>query len=347
MYRKFRHFILFLITLGLSACLDEIELNVDSNESFLVVSGEITTNPGPYQIELARSAKFSSGAAGIPDRVRGASITLKDDQGNEAPFFEVDDGVYQTIPDAIQGTVGRSYYVEIEVDGQRYQSQPEKILPVVSSQSLGISFRNETTVNEAGNFTEVNLVTVLVDTEFPSDSAFLKWNTFGIYEFGEISSQGNINPDICYVTETIDFDNVAIASAEASNGPLLQGKEVLTRTVDFRFSAAYCFNVIQQSITKAAYEFWSAVSDEFERNGNIFETPPGKIRGNIVNSDNPEEEVLGIFTASAVDTMQLFVTPAEVGTPIPRCRPFPRPTDACFNCLSLPNSTLEKPSCWN
>ena len=336
-----------MLVLSFNACLDEIELDVESGEPVLSIAGRITTDPGPYTVELTRSAEFSPGQDGIPARVSGANIVMKDDAGNEAMLTEVEDGVYQTSPGAIQGTVGRSYHIEFELNGRQYLSRPEKIHPVVSIQNLRTSFKRETVVNEAGNFAEIERITVLVDTDFPSETAFLKWNTFGIYEFPEIGTQGNLNPEICFITEMVDFDNVAIASAAETNTSFLQNKEVLTRNIDFRFAVGYCFNVIQQSITEDTYEFWAAVQGEFEREGNIFEAPPGKIRGNVYNPDDMDEEILGIFSASAVDTFQVLVRPAEAGTPNPKCRPFPVPGPECQNCLSLPNSTTERPTCWN
>lgn len=340
-------FVLCLLILGISACLDEIELDVESGDPVLSVSGRITTDPGPYTVELTKSAKFSGGQDGIPSRVTGATIVMKDDLGTEARLTEVENGLYQTNLEDIRGTVGRSYHIEFELDGKTYLSRPEKVHPINSISSMRSSFRRETVVNEAGNFAEVNEITVLASTNFPNDSAFLKWNTFGIYEFPEIGTSGNLNPEICFITEAVDLDFVAVASAEESSSNFLQDKEVLTRNVDFRFAAGYCFNVIQQSITRETYEFWSAIEAEFQRDGNIFEAPPGKIRGNIYNPDDLEEEILGIFSASAVDTSQLFVVPAEAGTPTPRCRPFPRPGPECENCLSIPNSTTARPSCWN
>ena len=235
------------------------------------------------------------------------------------------------------------------MNGKTYQSKPEEILPIISAESLDFEVNTVERVNDAGNFVNSTEVTVKVNTFFPSseDGSFLRWTTFGIYEYAEIGSQGNLNPQICYVTEDIDFDNVSVASSEAIEGDFLQQQPVITRVVDFRFTARYCFNVIQQSITESAYDFWSGVGAEFERSGNIFETPPGKIRGNIFNTADESEEVLGYFSAAAVDTINILIEGKEAGNPTPQCRPFPRGPESCTNCLLIDNSTRTKPACWN
>jgi len=330
-------------------CLDEIDLAAPAATPILTVSGNIYSAPGPYSIFLTESAEFSAGATGIPDVVSGATVKIMDDQGNEEILQEFENGEYRTAANGIRGTVGRSYQIELQVNGKTYQSRPEEMLPVISAESLDFEVNTGERLNDAGNFVNSTEVTVKVNTFFPpsESGSFLRWTTFGVYEYAEIGSQGNLNPQICYITEDIDFDNVSVASSEVIEGDFLQQQPVITRVVDFRFTARYCFNVVQQSITESAYNFWSAVGAEFERSGNIFETPPGKIRGNIFNTADEREEVLGYFSAAAVDTINILIEGKEVGNPIPQCRPFPRGPESCTNCLLIDNSTRTKPACWN
>ena len=340
----------FLLLIGclFPTCLDEIDIDAPVGESILTVSGNIYSAPGPYSVFLTESAEFAPGSTGVPDAVLGATIKIMDNQGNEEVLQEFENGEYRTAVNGIRGIIGRSYQIEIQVNGKTYLSRPEEMLPVVSAESLDFEVNTGERLNDAGNFVNSTDVTVKVNTFFPpsESGSFLRWTTFGVYEYAEIGTQGNLNPQICYVTEDIDFDNVAVASSEAVAGDFLQQQKVITRTVDFRFTARYCFNVIQQSITESAYNFWSAVGEEFERSGNIFETPPGKIRGNIFNTADESEEVLGYFSAAAVDTINILIEGRAVGNPTPQCRPFPRGPESCTNCLLLNNSTRTKPACW-
>ena len=348
MIRFLKIVFLLLVACFFSTCLDEIELDVPASDAVLVIAGNIYTQPGPYSVFISESAEFASGPAGSPDPVSGAIVRLRDDVGNEETLTEFVNGEYRTAENGLRGTIGRTYTLEVQVNGNTYQSQPEEILPVVSAESLETEVLTGERQNEAGNFVSSTDVRVMVNTSFPinENGSFLRWTSFGVYEYAEIGSQGNLNPQICFVTEDVDFDNVSVASSEEVVDNFIQRQPVLTRVVDFRFTARYCFNVVQHSITESAFNFWSAVGDEFERSGNIFEAPPGKINGNIFNVANAEDEVLGFFGASAVDTITILVEGREVGNPIPQCRPFPRGPESCTNCLLLNNSTRVRPPCW-
>ena len=188
-------------------------------------------------------------------------------------------------------------------------------------------------------------VVIFVNTPLLGEGqeTYLTWNVSGEWRMSEI---GNIFNDICYITETIDFGNAPVFSSEDASGDFLPDQEIFTRGVDHRFHDTYLFFIYQQSLTKTAYEFWNAVNLEINRTGDIFETPPANVRGNISNVDNPTEEVLGLFYATAVDTSLLFVRGSEVENPQPECRPFPPPPAYCNNCLLRDGATITRPDYW-
>ncbi len=324
-----------------STCLDEIQLEIPPADSLLTISGNIYDAPGPYTITVRESANFSSGADGLLKPIIGATIKLVSDVGEEEILTELPMGVYISDANGIKGTIGRTYHLEIEIGNQNYKSIPEYLHPVISPQSIDIEVIAEQEINEAGNFVERNNISFFINTNVPEERSFLKWNSYGIYEFFEIGLDGRL----CYVTEDIDLDKVVVVDSENIATGLLEKQKINERPVNDRFSSRYCVNIIQQSITEGAYNFWSTVASEFERSGDIFEAPPGKIQGNIYNVTDESEVVLGYFSASAVDTIRRLIQPSEVGIPRPLCR-FNRQEDVCTNCLLIPNSTQEKPPCW-
>ncbi len=339
---KFYQLIFLLgIAFVFTTCLDEIELAAPASDAILTVSGNIYDAPGPYRVTLQQSAKFSSGADGIFSPVGGAIVKLVNDLGEAEVLQEMPSGEYLTAANGMRGIIGRTYHLEIAVNGQQYQSKPEYLHPVISPQSIDIALTTESTINTAGNFVEQDNVRFFVNTPLPAERSFIKWNSFGIYEFWEIGLDGRL----CFVTEDIDLDKVVVVDTENIATDYLEKQQVNERIVNDRFATRYCINVIQQSITEGAYNFWSTVASEFERNGGIFETPPGKIQGNIYNVANEATPVLGYFSASAVDTIRRMVVAAEVGIPRPLCR-FNRREDICTNCLLISNSTQERPACW-
>lgn len=335
--------LIFLISIAFvfTTCLDEIELAAPKSDDILTVSGNIYNSPGPYTVTLQQSARFSSGADGVFSPVTGGQVKLVDDLGTTELLTELPMGEYVTAEDGMQGQIGRIYHLEIEVEGQNYQSKPEYLHPVISPESIDIAVATESRINTAGNFVEQEIISFFVNTPLATERSFLKWNAYGIYEFWEIGLDGRL----CYVTEDIDLDKAVVVDSENVEGDFLSKQEVNERIVSDKFSSRYCINIIQQSITEGAYNFWSAVASEFERNGGIFEIPLGKIQGNIYNVADESAPVLGYFSASAVDTIRRMVQAAEVGIPRPLCR-FNRREEICTNCLLISNSTQEKPACW-
>ena len=163
-----------------------------------------------------------------------------------------------------------------------------------------------------------------------------------MYEFWEF---GTLQGRVCFVTDDIDLDQVVIVNSDEVASNYLQNQRVITREVDYRFGFRYCIYVVQQSITESAFNYWSAIGSEFERTGNIFETPPSVIRGNLYNPEDESEIVLGYFGAAASDTIRRLVESRELGIVEKYCR-FNRRSDICGNCTLIPNSTTIRPDCW-
>jgi surface polysaccharide O-acyltransferase-like enzyme len=61
----------------------------------------------------------------------------------------------------------------------------------------------------------------------------------------------------------------------------------------------------QLSISDEAHAFFSLLDKQISIDGDIFDPPPAFIRGNMINLDNQEENVIGYFFASdaAIDTI--------------------------------------------
>src|SRR5271156_3114026 len=115
-----RFLCLFLVA---SACIEPFDIKLNENQMSYVDDGLITDQPGPYTVKLTQSIPIEDQLTD-PGLVQGATITIFDDQGTTETLKEVTPGIYQTI--SIQGTVGRSYYIQIKTaDGGSYQSAPE------------------------------------------------------------------------------------------------------------------------------------------------------------------------------------------------------------------------------
>jgi hypothetical protein len=74
----------------------------------------------------------------------------------------------------------------------------------------------------------------------------------------------------------------------------------------------YQVTIQQLSISKGAYQFFNLLRSQKSINGDIFDPPPATIRGNIINLDNPESNVIGYFYASDVKELSHFIERSEL-----------------------------------
>src|SRR5688500_11001861 len=120
--------ILPLLLLLLDACVERLDMPVVAFTPALVVDGLLTDQPGPHVVKLFKSSKPNSNMDWI-DHVKGATVSITDDQGNKENLVETADGYYATSVN-FTGVVGRSYQLLIRTtDGKEYQSTFQKMGP--------------------------------------------------------------------------------------------------------------------------------------------------------------------------------------------------------------------------
>jgi len=121
--------VIILLSVLLLGCIEPAEFDVPPAESLLIIEGGISDQPGPYTVKVSRAIPLSADALNTPP-VTDATIRLHDDLGNIEDFEETSPGIYET-RGAIQGQVGRSYYITVTTaEGEAFESLPEEIRPV-------------------------------------------------------------------------------------------------------------------------------------------------------------------------------------------------------------------------
>ncbi len=347
--------LLFFLTflLFISGCIEPFSFTSEEQVELLVVDGYIDQSDGPYELRLSRTSAFGT----PPNPVLEAQITIYDDQGQQESYFSVNPGVYQVSGDIVRGEPGRTYYIEIEVDGQTYQSQPQTMPQLIRADSAYFETTVETIVSEQGGVTDDRLINVYVDTPIKqqNQNAYFRW----LYDVNYAVMQpdcGPLTPRLtCYITETTNTQDIALFSSD--NVEANQLSKFLVATDDTRpqyaFSLRYYVNIYQLSITPEAYQYWADVKTIANQEGTIFNAPPAPIRGNLYNINDSDETVLGYFEAAAIDTVRTFLRRSDLDPlPISDFCGFaigsqPSNPRACCDCLLLPSSTLERPNYWN
>lgn len=346
----FRRILLFVGILFFG-CIEPYDTGIKDNTPELVVDGMISNLPGPYTIELSYSAPYSNEE--LPKRVSGARVEIKDDEGDSFVFAEAKAGVYVS-DTSFRGRVGHTYTLHIQTrDGKTYKSKPEAIQSIVA---LDTAYSTPVYGSISQGVTGFK---VFAKTKDPSGGVnFYRWkwshyNRLNLCRIDLTKTPGNPfglrrEYDCCQLCWQITRCNNCIRIFSDQN---INGNSFTQELTNIPYDAKtdYYMLIEQQSISKDAYEFWETVDTQINNTGGIFDTPPATVRGNIYNTENPNEQVLGLFSAAAIDRKYFYVKRNYVSSPPPfpniDTTPVQKQPD-CYPCQESALRTTFMPPGW-
>ncbi|HWB25794.1 MAG TPA: DUF4249 domain-containing protein [Chitinophagaceae bacterium] len=291
-----------------SACVKQVAVDTRYEKSKLVVEGAVTTDSVPYSIRLTYSGHVRV-ADRVPDSLleKNANITIMDDAGNSTGFAYADSGVYRSTNPNFIGKSGRSYTINIELPGgKKYISVPEKMPQKVAVDALKVEY-----VQDFDGFHPTYLL-VHMDATDPADQEnYYKWNFLSWMprkSNGIGCGFGCIEYEYCFQRNVDSFIN--IMSDASINGNKIENL-LVGRSYIYWYGNHY-IDVSQQSLTRAAYQFWQQYNDQQTRTGTTLDPLPGSIKGNVYNASNESDFALGYFSAEAVTHKLAVLVPFNI-----------------------------------
>lgn len=125
---KFFHLIIATISiLSASSCTKVIDIDLNKSNPQYIIEGEVTNAVAVQTVHITRSVNFSEDN-NYP-AVTNAVVIISDDAGNLDTLIQDEPGYYKTTK--IAGIPGRTYKMEVSVDGQRFiasSKMPEPVL---------------------------------------------------------------------------------------------------------------------------------------------------------------------------------------------------------------------------
>ncbi len=112
--------------------------------------------------------------------------------------------------------------------------------------------------------------------------------------------------DRCFVSETLT-NPVSILDDEQQNGQSITALAGFLADDGLRFTERYRANVQQYSMNQEAFTFYNLIASQISIDGDLFDPPPARIRGNMVNLDDPSEDIIGFFAAFGVQERAIFI----------------------------------------
>ncbi len=338
---------LLVLLVLFSHCEEPIDLKFKNEpKDYLVIEGIITSQPKAHQITISRATPFTNNEVTPFKKESVNDIRITDDLGNIYPLFEVDQGVYVTESN-FAALTGRSYQLKLTTaNNKSYESKPQTILPVGSIGDAKFEYDVEQIFNsEAEQFVDKGVLKVFADYDLPQNGNFAAVDWEGTFilktELG--------TPKDCYVADK----NNGIAPIITNNGLTnnsFTNQELFTITYDFRFRYRYSLNILMYSIDETAAKFLSEVEQQLNSTGSIFDPAPRQISGNISNTRDENEVVLGFFGAFNVTEKRILISRNNIpaGETFNICdRGGPgNPPDFCFDCTLFFGSTDVQPPYW-
>jgi len=264
-----------LTSLSLSSCLDAVDIDIPEGRPILVVEGQITDQATPGWVKLSMTqAYFKDTQAPV---VRGATITLTDDQGSRDVLREVSPGLYQG-DGTVRGRVGGRYTLTVEADGQTYQADTEiKRTPEIDSVSVEYK--------QGQHFFDDGYYALYNGPELPGVGDYYR---FKVFKNGKLFN----DPGDLIVRSDELVDGNYIGRVQLNDEPLVRGDKL---------------KVELNAIPRDYFYFLNEMFGQINNVG-LFATTPANVRTNIRNvNPSADKPAVGYFAGFTVRTDSVTV----------------------------------------
>lgn len=265
--------LIFILSILLLSCEDVIDIDVPISEPQLVIEASINWQKGTTGnnqfIKLSLTAPFFNE---INPAASGASVTITDANNQTFRFTEEDiPGFY--VNSSFLPELNMQYELEIIYDGETYRGT--EILKTVSS----IDFIEQ---EAGGGFLGEDIEIKAYYTDPANEENYY------LYRFSN-ATQGELELEV-YKDEFINGNQIF---GYYSSEDITSGDELM---------------ITAHGISRRFYEYFFLLSQQTDSdNGDPFETQPATLRGNCVNSTNPDHFPLGYFRLSQTDQVNYTV----------------------------------------
>ncbi|HEY9005136.1 MAG TPA: DUF4249 domain-containing protein [Ohtaekwangia sp.] len=303
----YRYIFPLIICIGLlaAACVEPYAPPAtESTKSYLVVDGYVNSSDGSATVKLTRSVSLATTTA--PPAELNAIVTIEDDQGKSTALTGDTKGNY-TGNGIIIGS-NRLYRVRIVTsDKQEYLSD-------------FVTLKDSPPIDDLAWVPLNDGVDVVVSTHDDTDnSRYYQWSFDETWEYTAVYLSGFIfendtllpRPFDQYIYRcwrTTSSQNIIIASTDQLQKDVVD-KKTLTHIPagSQKLFIKYSMLAHQRVLTRDAYDYWEQLEKTTESLGGLFDPQPGKVSGNIHNTSNPDEPVLGYFSGGSVTSKRIFI----------------------------------------
>jgi hypothetical protein len=299
--------------LFLSSCVKEIDFEIKTFESALVIEATITNEEKKQVILLSRTYQTEEDG---PTPERNASVNILTD-GNTYAFKELEPGRYvSTDPFSAQPSIDYTLSITTS-NGRIYSSSPTILSP--ATQIDAVYAVRETNSNA------VNGMSIYVDSFDPSGNSkhyrytyeetykiiAPRWVPQDLVLLDELTCAVDLRPTrpqeerVCY--NTVTSTTINQVSTNSLTEDRVMGHLVrFINSEDFIISHRYTILVNQYIQSSAAYTYFETLNNFASEESLFSQIQPGYFEGNVSSETNPNEKVIGFFDVSSVSSQRLY-----------------------------------------
>lgn len=335
------------LILGTCSCIDQLDFWQETQEGQLIIYGLFTDQDDKHFVNISTSAPL----AFRPKGVSNATVYLLTDGEEKKSYLNKGDGVYEL--EGVKSVEGKSYALEVNLNGITYRSPFQQMPEAIGKDSLSY----EVAYEPFASFQDEHVFKVFTKSDLPDtkDQLFIRWIVEETHYWQLLwVPPGVPPPPPCFIFDVMDPSRVNLFDGTVTSSRQTE-KLLAIRKIDDAFLFPYFVTVKQLSINRQAYEYWQKINTVINNQGSLFDIPPAPVVGNIMNTENPNELVLGFFEVAKSSVSRFYVT-SEI-SPIylqPICNFIPgKPTNQysgeCLSCEGRARGrdwTSTKPDWW-
>lgn len=318
----------FLIALCslLSSCISDIDIQNEFEGTFVVVdavlrqSNDISElDSADFKVKLSNTFVSGSGASSYQIPIKNEKVELVINQTQTVVLDQVVPlGTYYLKDKSLLKT-GNSYQLKFTVGSKKYESTIETMPDSVPITKVYTEFNSAKPETAHEVFVDVNDVAAAKN--------YYSW-TYRLFEKQEYCSQCYTQqraPSICRpdLYPTIDsrvaislnctsdcWDIVPYKKVNIISDQFFDGKPLLKKSigyVPFNFGTGCLVEILQLSCTPQYFKYLELLKNIASGSGGLVDTPPAILVGNVKNTSDVNEKVIGYFTVASASKRRLFI----------------------------------------
>jgi hypothetical protein len=334
--RKLKTISYFLLLL-IAGCVEPFtpKTIVDAGNT-LVVEGSINPIGQTAQVKLSRAVPLDADEEAETPRETQADVRVEVLGGSDHKLTEVGDGNYEIT--GINFDPQKKYRLKIRTStGSTYES--EYVAPIVTPPLDSVSWR-----------TVGDVLSVEANTHDATGKAkYFIWSFEDTYEYtsplgslyvwhpGGTVSLREEQVFKCWLTQP--STSIIIGTTRQLKENIIKNFRVNSiARGSIKLKYKYSILVRQRAISEEEYEFWLELQKTTQNVGGLFDPMPAQVTGNLICTSDPEEPVLGFFSAGNVVEQRIFIS----WTDLPEYfKVVPRPIFCETDSVSMADITSE------